>query len=190
MWRQVHRGHATRVHLRGGMLKKFSQLSGGNLAAMPTRAGAAAVPTPPSPWHALQDCASKMVFPFAASGSASATLAAASEAEESPGSNGLRVYSSSSVFCFASCCATPGSCLSTYWLRRQTVLFPCSRGRYNRGGDRRTSGRETGLGYLSSRRRLFRRLLCASHPLAQSGWYASPARPGMKTRGVLPPMNS
>ncbi len=32
MWRQVHRGHATRVHLRGGMLKKFSQLSGGELS--------------------------------------------------------------------------------------------------------------------------------------------------------------
>src|SRR6202158_1948588 len=32
IWWQVHRGHAARVHLCGGMLKKFSQLSGWRLS--------------------------------------------------------------------------------------------------------------------------------------------------------------
>jgi hypothetical protein len=45
-------------------------------------------------------------LPFAASGSASVTFAAARDAEESSGSNGLRMYSSSSAFCLASCWAT------------------------------------------------------------------------------------
>ena len=77
-----------------GCLKSSASWSGENFAFMPTSAGAAAVPTPASPWHALQDCASKMVFPFAANGSASVTFAAARDAEESSGANGLREYSS------------------------------------------------------------------------------------------------
>jgi hypothetical protein len=86
-----------------GCLKSSASWSGENFAPMPISAGAAAVPIPESPWHALQLCASKTVFPFAASGSASVTFAAAREAEESSGSNGLRAYSSSSAFCFANC---------------------------------------------------------------------------------------
>ena len=45
----------------------------------PAREGAAAVPIPPSPWQALHDWTSKIVLPFAASGSARVTLAAASD---------------------------------------------------------------------------------------------------------------
>src|ERR1700676_1632828 len=62
-----------------GCLKSSASWSGENFAFMPSSAGAAAVPTPASPWHALQDCASKMLFPFAASGSASVTFAAATK---------------------------------------------------------------------------------------------------------------
>jgi len=40
-----------------GCLKSSASCSGENLAFMPTNAGAAAVPTPASPWQALQDCA-------------------------------------------------------------------------------------------------------------------------------------
>jgi hypothetical protein len=97
-----------------GCLKRSASWSGENFAFTPTRAGAAAVPTPPSPWQALHDCPSKTVFPFAASGSASVTFAAARDAEDNSGSNGLRAYSSSSVLCFASYWATPESCRSKY----------------------------------------------------------------------------
>src|ERR1700674_5288542 len=105
------------VILAVGCLNKFANCSGDTFALIPTRAGAAAVPTPPSPWHALHDEDSKMVLPLAASGSANAVFAAVNELEESSASNGLCMYSCSSDFCLASCCATPGSWLSTYWLR-------------------------------------------------------------------------
>jgi hypothetical protein len=97
-----------------GCLKRSASWSGENFALIPTRGGAAAVPTPPSPWQALQDCPLKIVFPFAASGSASVTFAATRDAEESSGSNGFLAYSSSSVLCFASYWATPESCRSKY----------------------------------------------------------------------------
>src|SRR5260370_3895874 len=95
------------VILAVGYLNNSTTWSAESLAERFTSAGAAAVPMPPSPWHALQDCDSKIVLPLAASGSPSAVFAAANDAEESSGSNGLLIYSSSSDFCLANCCATP-----------------------------------------------------------------------------------
>jgi hypothetical protein len=72
--RQIDRGHAAGVHFRGGQLVRGEFCFYAN-----QRWGGGPVPTPASPGHALQDCASKMVFPFAASGSASVTFAAATK---------------------------------------------------------------------------------------------------------------
>src|SRR4030081_2552706 len=83
---RLTRGMPPAVILAVGCLNNSARCSGENFALIPTRAGATAVPTPPSPRNALQDCDSKVALPFAARGSAQARFAAARVAEDSSGS--------------------------------------------------------------------------------------------------------